>query len=465
MAKKTRTELSTSAINTNLPDNTQELITPTTERAQLTDERESVVNYKDDLGGVPNAGKFITVATDGESLTMVDEPQGDIQGSGVDGQITYWDGTKTVTSDAMLLIDTTNKRLKIVIPAANTGGGISLNAVSAVASSSLTFLNNGVTYAQLYYDNSTGNLRLASDGDVEINPSGTLSIDSGATFSGDIIVSKSGDAGINLNSTTTNGVAVTRYGTTATGNLWATGINITNSDSRWEIYNFGLASSPLIISSGGDATFSGNILLDGSNQIHFEPQSGEANTEAMRILRSADKMYFTYGINANEEAFLFDSSGVVSIPNGIVFNNNSVTGDKTSVTLNAYEEGTYTATMTCSTSGTITLASNTLSYTRIGRVVNISGYLSVSSVSSPTGIVKINLPFTQSGSAQFPTAANVRFNNIGSSYSVTDVWAQCSNSEISIYEGQSSAVGGTNFASKIITSCDVRIGVTYFTNN
>jgi hypothetical protein len=74
MAKKTRTELSTLAINTNLPDNTTELITPTTERAQLTDERESVVNYKDDLGGVPNAGKFLTVAVDGESLTMVDEP-------------------------------------------------------------------------------------------------------------------------------------------------------------------------------------------------------------------------------------------------------------------------------------------------------------------------------------------------------------------------------------------------------
>jgi len=76
MAKKTRTELSTLAINTNLPDNTQELITPTTERAQLTGERDSVLNYKDDLGGATNAGKFITVATDGESLTMVDEPSG-----------------------------------------------------------------------------------------------------------------------------------------------------------------------------------------------------------------------------------------------------------------------------------------------------------------------------------------------------------------------------------------------------
>ena len=78
MAKKTRTELSTLALNTNLPDNTSELITPTTERAQLTDERESVVNYKDDFGGATNAGKFLTVATDGESLTMVDDPGGDV---------------------------------------------------------------------------------------------------------------------------------------------------------------------------------------------------------------------------------------------------------------------------------------------------------------------------------------------------------------------------------------------------
>ena len=100
MAKKTRTELSTLAINTNLPDNTQELITPTTERAQLTDERESVVNYKDDLGGTTNAGKFLTVATDGESLTMVDAPTGDVTGTGVQYQVAVWDGTNSLTGNA-----------------------------------------------------------------------------------------------------------------------------------------------------------------------------------------------------------------------------------------------------------------------------------------------------------------------------------------------------------------------------
>jgi len=124
MAKKTRTELSTSAINTNLPDNTQELITPTTERAQLTDERESVINYKDDLGGTSNAGKFLTVATDGESLTMVDEPSGvpdwvtfvtavnnlmKLTSGGNSGQIQFFDTDGTTLGAQISWVDSSSK--------------------------------------------------------------------------------------------------------------------------------------------------------------------------------------------------------------------------------------------------------------------------------------------------------------------------------------------------------------------
>jgi len=64
-------------------------------------------------------------------------------------------------------------------------------------------------------------------------------------------------------------------------------------------------------------------------------------------------------------------------------------------TLDDYEEGSFTATLTCTTSGTITLSYNTLYYTKIGRQVTITGYLEVSSVSSPVGYVRLNgLPFT-----------------------------------------------------------------------
>ena len=66
-------------------------------------------------------------------------------------------------------------------------------------------------------------------------------------------------------------------------------------------------------------------------------------------------------------------------------------------TLDDYEEGTFTATLSPGTSGSITLNSiyDLLSYTKIGRLVTITGQLIVSSVSSPVGsLVNLNnLPF------------------------------------------------------------------------
>ena len=167
MAKKTRTELSTLAINTNLPDNTTELITPTTERAQLTDERESVVNYKDDLGGVPNAGKFLTVAIDGESLTMVDEPTGELSGSGDAARIAFWSAAKVLTYDDYLswntstdtlnafIVNATSKLIAAIIdsPEGNsitlstqpTGG--TLTPRLTISSGGLATFSNGIQFA------------------------------------------------------------------------------------------------------------------------------------------------------------------------------------------------------------------------------------------------------------------------------------------------------------------------------
>ena len=76
-------------------------------------------------------------------------------------------------------------------------------------------------------------------------------------------------------------------------------------------------------------------------------------------------------------------------------------------TLDDYKEGTYTVTITPATSGSVTLsaASDTFAYTKIGRVVHIQGRIGISGYSSPVGDLQFNLPFTsadlsdQSGSA------------------------------------------------------------------
>jgi len=64
--------------------------------------------------------------------------------------------------------------------------------------------------------------------------------------------------------------------------------------------------------------------------------------------------------------------------------------------LDDYESGTYEATLSPSTSGSITLSSsyNLLSYTKVGRLVTVTGRVRVSSVSSPVGFsADLSLPF------------------------------------------------------------------------
>lgn len=89
-------------------------------------------------------------------------------------------------------------------------------------------------------------------------------------------------------------------------------------------------------------------------------------------------------------------------------------------TLDDYEEGSFSPTLTCGTSGTITVdtAEDTISYTKIGRVVYISGQFSISSVSSPTGTVTLNnLPFS---SASLPERAESALFNIVMSNTTTN---------------------------------------------
>ena len=78
--------------------------------------------------------------------------------------------------------------------------------------------------------------------------------------------------------------------------------------------------------------------------------------------------------------------------------------------LDDYEEGYYQPTMTTTSSGTITVSSahEDIKYTKIGRVVYLSGRIKIALVSSPTGSVRISLPFAletgtdESGYSAFP---------------------------------------------------------------
>jgi len=71
-------------------------------------------------------------------------------------------------------------------------------------------------------------------------------------------------------------------------------------------------------------------------------------------------------------------------------------------------EGSYTATITPATSGSVTLSSATVYYTKIGRQVWLSGYLAIGSIASPVGTLRVSLPFPASAVSVGP----VLFSNV-----------------------------------------------------
>lgn len=101
---------------------------------------------------------------------------------------------------------------------------------------------------------------------------------------------------------------------------------------------------------------------------------------------------------------------------GINFTANTGNAGKTSQLLNWYEEGKFDVTLTCGTSGTITLdpGVNSMAYTRIGRMVTITGFIAVTGTSSPVGSLTLNgLPFTCMAGTEgtAATASSFRLNN------------------------------------------------------
>lgn len=83
---------------------------------------------------------------------------------------------------------------------------------------------------------------------------------------------------------------------------------------------------------------------------------------------------------------------------GIDFSANGHAAGMTSELLNDYEEGAFTPVLTVA-SGSITQAVVAVPhYTKIGRLVNASGYINVSAVSTPSGALAItDLPYPALG--------------------------------------------------------------------
>ena len=137
-----------------------------------------------------------------------------------------------------------------------------------------------------------------------------------------------------------------------------------------------------------------------------------------------------------------------------------------------YKEGTFEVTATPTGSGTVTFHTdfNTLSYTKIGNRVFVSGKLKVGSVSSPVGALNLTtLPYTsaslsdQAGAsisvlnAQNPTSANID--------DITG-WINENSTTLSLYYVETSNAAdstGNTAANKMQVNTEIYINLNYVT--
>ena len=159
-------------------------------------------------------------------------------------------------------------------------------------------------------------------------------------------------------------------------------------------------TSALEMGSGLDIKVSttGNLILGSSSQAIYKSSGADA---------------ISFNANAAERFRI--------TANGVTFNGDTAAANA----LDDYEEGTFTGTLTPSTSGSITVDAGTqpFVYTKIGRQVTISGLAVISGVSSPVGVrVRLGgLPFTTANASNARGGGAVTFFDASASYAFTAV--------------------------------------------
>ena len=153
------------------------------------------------------------------------------------------------------------------------------------------------------------------------------------------------------------------------------------------------------------------------------------------------------------------TSGVMTLGAGIKFPAAQVSSADAN-TLDDYEEGTFTANVVCD-SGSVTQAYNTGVYTKIGRLVTVSGYIEMTSVSSPSGKMRITLPFLSGSAVQFESTACFAFNSIVSGNIVDFAGVvNSSSTAFDIFTGAGAALTATS-ANQMKAATSFRFSASY----
>jgi hypothetical protein len=192
-------------------------------------------------------------------------------------------------------------------------------------------------------------------------------------------------------------------------------------------------------------------------------------------------MALTKVIGAGAEGLTLSSTSL-TVANGLTLTDGNVTlasghgidfaatSDGTTMSselLADYEEGSYDVTITCGSSGSITLNSsfNSAAYTKVGRLVHVQGLISASSVSSPAGFIGLSLPFTPSNLSERIADSGVSLYVTGvASANMADFVGAINENDARIFIQLGDATSAQNdAANQIQASTNIIFGATYIT--
>jgi len=300
-----------------------------------------------------------------------------------------------------------------------SGSTVTLNAAKIVVGTGITFESNGqAIYAgiitatsfsgsganltSLPAANLTGTLPAISGANLTnlpaANLTGTLPAISGANLTSlptQVTIANNADnrvitggSGVNLNGESTFTHDSTNYDTVISGSANAPMDLIIRNDHN----SFTAAGARLTIQSGNEAnTGPQEQMIVGSHSWLRQVPKSSGN---MTLAKNGTN-HTTFA--ADGDLVISDGDLVIGTAgHGIDFSAAGNAGGMTSEILDDYEEGNYDVSVTGSGGGSIGTQGNinNLRYTKIGRLIHVTGRIYLNTSNNPSGDARMSLPFT-----------------------------------------------------------------------
>jgi len=262
-----------------------------------------------------------------------------------------------------------------------------------------------------------------------------------------------------------NGIANTFVG-------YQAGYSGSTGNSRFNVYVGALAGYSAtgegnsFMGAGNNTTGypAGYLITSGANNVVIGGFGG--NSAGLDIRTASNYIVLSDGdgnplISTNSTRSVALNGAVPQTGTGITFPATQSASSNAN-TLDDYEEGDWTASFVPNTSGTITLTNQTGTYTKVGRVVTLTGLFSVSSVSSPTGYLKITgLPFAGGSTAKNRCAVSINGGNMNATMTTVLVARIEGDSTIYVFKTDGAGNLALTAAADMKASTEIFINVTY----